>query len=150
MRFRLILLFLLLAATSAIGQSARPAPWRAALRDAPALAAAGVELLALCSDRGVDGLFGHFPEGRIRLFMRRPEVPDGLYGPSQARVFLEQWSREIGEAELALILAHPSEDSRSAGFLLEWRSRESGEKADLICRLELTEDGWCLREVQAP
>ena len=148
MRLRLLIGPFLLLATAALAQPQRPAPWRAALRDAPLMIEAGEELLALCHAEGAQGLASRFAEGRVRLFMRQPEIPDGLYGRSQARALLRLWAADLEGAEPALALASPGKDGRSARFLLEWKGAGTG--ASLVCSLELAGGDWRLREVQAP
>ena len=148
MRSWIFTLLILLAASGAQAQASRPAPWRAALRDWPELDRAGGELLALCTDGGPAALAGRLDPGRVRLFLREPRVPDGLYGRCQSRALLARWVRGREDAIPALLLAYPDAEGRGAVFLMEWR--DEGRILPMTCRLELDGDSWRLREVRAP
>lgn len=90
-------------ATAGEAPSARRAElWRHSLADADGLAPA-VEALATALSAGdARAITAQCGRGRLRLQLRRLELPPTLCGPSQARVLLRDYFRGGGHAELRI------------------------------------------------
>jgi len=76
--------------------------WRHSLADAEGLAPAVEALAAALSAGDARAITAQCGRGRLRLQLRRLELPPTLCGPSQARVLLRDYFRGAGHAELRI------------------------------------------------
>jgi len=126
-------------------EAAADSVWRAVLAEDEEALRAAEEFVALLRAGNLKALAGRLEHGRLRLDWPRGGVPDGLYGPGQARSILADWLAPLKGRELRVWPERVLAEDRRLVLTLRWSPRSPEDllpARQLVCELGLDGSDW--------